>query len=257
MPHKKPSGQVDLKLAQLTGRELVELYRQIGRELVHGDKVNPAQRIKEVKAEVDRRICQNDPEMDAIGAEDLRAGELRLVPPLPTEIESVTPEHAATLKDREVIARLEEYKRMLEFDIQTYPELTDVQDWLAHGMLKQRREKLEAAIRCLAHEMMRRGLVPKRAGSSVEVRGQVKEPSRSGWYESHPDVLRRRQIVLKNPSMRAKSLCTVFDRADPPIPLPGDWSAEFRVGTWFGAYKNKKGRGRILKIISTDRHSRS
>jgi len=84
-------------------------------------------------------------------------------------------------------------------------------------------------------------------------------PRKSGvdgkWFDSDPDILRRRQIVLKNPGMPAKSLCKLFDSVNTPIPLPRDWRAELRVDTWCGAYANRTGRKRIQKIISTDRRA--
>ena len=76
------------------------------------------------------------------------------------------------------------------------------------------------------------------------------------WYESHPDTLRRRQSVLKNPRMPAKSLCNLFDRLVPPIPLPRDWRAELGVKTWSEAYANPTGRNRVQKIISTDKREK-
>jgi hypothetical protein len=71
------------------------------------------------------------------------------------------------------------------------------------------------------------------------------------WYESSPDVLRRRQIVLKNPGFSAKSYCKVFDGHS--IPLVGGWEKEFGVSTWAEAYENKTARARIQTIISKDK----
>jgi hypothetical protein len=288
---KKPSGQVDLRLSELKSRELVELYKQIGRALARGGKPDLAQRIREIEAEVDRRICRSDPEMDAIGVEILRAGELKLVPPLPTEIENLAPEYTATLKNRELTARFGQCKRVLAFDVQTYPKLSDVQDWLARRTLIRRREKLEAAIRCVAHEMMRRGLVPKRADAwkaeqpkpvnpaanlTIIVRQPIpgqpnelsqapstgavaakKEPARNAAkkrYEPDPNVWQRRQLVRQNPKLDALNLCGVFDSRG--IRLPRDWENEFKVKTmtWVHAYRIPKARARIQRIISTDRN---
>jgi hypothetical protein len=75
------------------------------------------------------------------------------------------------------------------------------------------------------------------------------------WYETDPDILRRRQVVLKNLRMSAKSLCKLFDNVNPPIPLPRDWPAELGVKTWSEAYANPKGRNRVQKIISTDKRA--
>jgi hypothetical protein len=87
--------------------------------------------------------------------------------------------------------------------------------------------------------------------------GKAVAPEKSSvcrnWFNSDPDTVRRRQIVLKNPKMRSESLCRVFDKTLSPIPLPRDWSAELDVRTWSEAYKNETGRKRIQKIISTDR----
>jgi hypothetical protein len=81
------------------------------------------------------------------------------------------------------------------------------------------------------------------------------EPAGTEWFESSADVVRRRQIVLKNPRMPSKSLCKVFDGAIPPIPLPGGWQDKLNVRNWSEAYKNQTGRKRIQKIISTDRRA--
>jgi hypothetical protein len=76
------------------------------------------------------------------------------------------------------------------------------------------------------------------------------------WYDSNPDTLRRRQSVLKNPRMAAKSLCNLFDRLVPPIPLPRDWRAELGVKTWSEAYAHPTGRNRVQKIVSTDKREK-
>ena len=71
------------------------------------------------------------------------------------------------------------------------------------------------------------------------------------WYDSQHDVLRRRQIALKNPRMSAKNLCKVFD--DQRIALVDTWEQKLNDTTWVEAYKNPKLRPRIQRIISTDR----
>lgn len=75
------------------------------------------------------------------------------------------------------------------------------------------------------------------------------------WFDSDPDTVRRRQIVLKNPKMPSESLCNVFDGATPPIPFPRDWRAELGVKTWREAYANRDSRNRVQKIISTDKRA--
>lgn len=75
------------------------------------------------------------------------------------------------------------------------------------------------------------------------------------WFETAPETLDRRQIVLRNPKMHSKSLCKLFDSTTPPIPLPHDWRAKLSVSTWSEAYSNPTGRKRIQKIICTDRRA--
>jgi len=77
---------------------------------------------------------------------------------------------------------------------------------------------------------------------------------RSKWYESSPGVLKRRQIVLKNPGLNAQSCCKLFDSER--IGLPSSWENELNLTTWGAAYKDKKGRARIQRIISTDRNQK-
>jgi hypothetical protein len=98
--------------------------------------------------------------------------------------------------------------------------------------------------------------------SRQDTRSSTAPKTPRNWYDSSPDTLRRRQIVLKYPRMSAKSLCKLFDNSSPPITLPRDWVAELGVKTWSQAYTNPKGSNRIQKIISKDkrlgeRHSRS
>jgi hypothetical protein len=71
------------------------------------------------------------------------------------------------------------------------------------------------------------------------------------WYESSPEVLQRRQIVLKNPGLSAKSFCKLFDNQR--ISLPSGWEDKFTVTTWVEAYKIGRARANIQRIISTDR----
>ena len=97
------------------------------------------------------------------------------------------------------------------------------------------------------------GVESKPAGRRTE---QEKSSVGGNWFDSEPNTVRRRQLVLRNPRMLSSSLCKVFDGAAPPIPLPRDWRAELSVSTWCEAYKNKTGRKRIQKIISTDRRTR-
>ena len=82
----------------------------------------------------------------------------------------------------------------------------------------------------------------------------INAKSNQPWYESSPDILRRRQIVLKNPTFPSKSFCKLFDTEG--IPLPADWEQKFSVTTWLEAYKNKKARALIQKLVSTDKNKR-
>lgn len=75
--------------------------------------------------------------------------------------------------------------------------------------------------------------------------------SKQSWYKSSPDILNRRQIILKNRGLSAQKLCKVFDGRR--VPLPSGWEEEFKVTEWFAAYRNPTLRARIQRIISTDR----
>lgn len=79
---------------------------------------------------------------------------------------------------------------------------------------------------------------------------RMKEP-RANWYESSPDVVKRRQIVLRNPKLPGASFVKLFDRER--IPLPSTWEKKLGVTSWVEAYKNRHTRGLIQKMISTDR----
>jgi hypothetical protein len=70
---------------------------------------------------------------------------------------------------------------------------------------------------------------------------------RSPWYNSNPEIIKRRQIVLKNSKMVHKSLCKLFDHER--IAVPPDWEKQ----KWVEAYADKNLRQRIHKIISTDK----
>jgi hypothetical protein len=75
--------------------------------------------------------------------------------------------------------------------------------------------------------------------------------SKPKWYESPPEITKRRQTVLKNASLTALRFCSVFDSEG--IELPGKWEMKFGVTTWTEAYKNKKARANIQRIISEDK----
>jgi len=80
---------------------------------------------------------------------------------------------------------------------------------------------------------------------------QVNGP-RPKRYKSSPDVLGRQLIVQKNPGVKSQRLCQLFDEVR--ISLPNQWENRFNVFTWVEAYKNKKARGLIQKMICTDRN---
>lgn len=71
------------------------------------------------------------------------------------------------------------------------------------------------------------------------------------WYESSPDVLRRRQIVLKNAHLSAASLCNVFDARS--VPLPNSWEEKYNVVSWKDAYKSRGTRPLVQKMIASDK----
>lgn len=79
-----------------------------------------------------------------------------------------------------------------------------------------------------------------------EQQGKSAPPKDTEWYKSNPDTIRRRQIVLKNPRMKHKSLCKLFDAER--IGVPNGWEKR----TWVEAYGDKKLRQRIHKTICTD-----
>lgn len=125
-------------------------------------------------------------------------------------------------------------------------------NWRSKEMPAYRREverkvQLEAEIERLSAPLQRDNV---KGGVS-----QHRTETGSRWYESTLEVLRRRQIVLRNPEMADKSLCKVFDTLldPPPIPLPERWEKDYSVTTWVQAYSVPKLRQRIHKIISTDR----
>ena len=64
-----------------------------------------------------------------------------------------------------------------------------------------------------------------------------------------PDVAKRRAIIGKFPKYNAWKLCREFDDAQLPLPRTEAWD---RNNTWEHAYSSN-GRGRIDKMISTDR----
>jgi len=82
-------------------------------------------------------------------------------------------------------------------------------------------------------------------------KGRKESSSSARWFDSHPDVLRRRQIVLTNPNLSALDLCRRFDLEN--IPLVSGWENELNKPTWVEAYKKEMLRARIQRITSTDR----
>ena len=94
-------------------------------------------------------------------------------------------------------------------------------------------------------------LLGVRTQPQAEKESPQTSPARSKWFESSPDILKRRQLVLKNPRFSARQYCKVFDECR--IPLPSPWEEELGVSTWVEAYKTKKGRPRIQRIISEDK----
>lgn len=69
---------------------------------------------------------------------------------------------------------------------------------------------------------------------------------------SQPDVVKRRAIVVQNPSSSAAYLCKRFDFKN--VPLPAGWENE--VQNWTGAYRMTRYQSRIHTIISKDRGHR-
>lgn len=68
---------------------------------------------------------------------------------------------------------------------------------------------------------------------------------------ANPDIAKRRLIVLQNPRASAKNLCRLLD--DERISLPSGWEGNLDAPSWIAAYKVKKLRARIQRIISEDR----
>jgi hypothetical protein len=76
------------------------------------------------------------------------------------------------------------------------------------------------------------------------------------WYESDPKVLRRRQIVLRNPHWSARQYCNLFDSPSDVgnnVPLPTDWEEKYGVTSWKEAYKNPETRPLIQKMVASDK----
>ena len=91
----------------------------------------------------------------------------------------------------------------------------------------------------------------KSSAEAEETQARTSARSSQPWYESSADILHRRQIVLRNPRFSSESLCRVFDTQR--IPLPAKWEQRFGVVQWSEAYKNKKARALIQKLVSTDK----
>jgi len=81
-----------------------------------------------------------------------------------------------------------------------------------------------------------------------------KTESEAKWYQSSPDIVRRRQIVLKNLGLPAKSLCKLFQIQR--VAIPQQWEQRYGVTSWEEAYKHKKAKALVQKMISTDKKKR-
>jgi hypothetical protein len=107
---------------------------------------------------------------------------------------------------------------------------------------------LQVEILKLQAEKLRKELDQRVGGTtSTQSAPQAKSP----WYTASPEVLQRRQIVLRNSKMSSESLCKVFDSER--ISLPTGWEEKHSVTTWTQAFETADLKQNIHKIISTDR----
>lgn len=142
----------------------------------------------------------------------------------------------------ELLHRQKEERALLD----AFPEFEEIRNTDPASPEEDKLARTEERIRELKLELVRRG------ESLTQIRQEVSPNTKKRWYESSQDIVRRRQIVLRNPELQARKLCRVFDTER--IPLPGKWENELGVTTWSKAYQNRRGRGRIDKIIHDDRH---
>ncbi len=130
--------------------------------------------------------------------------------------------------------------------LQAFPYLEELRNVEPASAEEEELVRVEEGIDEVKLELVKRG------ESLTQIRQEVSPNTKKRWYESSQDIVRRRQIVLRNPELQARKLCRVFDTER--IPLPGKWENELGVTTWSKAYQNRRGRGRIDKIIHDDRH---
>jgi hypothetical protein len=130
--------------------------------------------------------------------------------------------------------------------LQAFPYLEELRNVEPASAEEEELVRVEEGIDEVKLELVKRG------ESLTQIRQEVSPNTKKRWYESSQDIVRRRQIVLRNPELQARKLCRVFDTER--IPLPGKWENELGVTTWSRAYQNRRGRGRIDKIIHDDRH---
>lgn len=144
---------------------------------------------------------------------------------------------------RSELRQLEQKEQAL---LQAFPYLEELRNVEPASAEEEELVRVEEGIDEVKLELVKRG------ESLTQIRQEVSLNTKKRWYESSQDIVRRRQIVLRNPELQARKLCRVFDTER--IPLPGKWENELGVTTWSKAYQNRRGRGRIDKIIHDDRH---
>jgi len=203
--------------------------------------------LSEVQTEIERRCQEGDDEFYRIAAERLEQDAAQLPPNEPVGVFALTPEQIGKLKDRELTSVYGRYQSQLAVHRDTFGNPNEIKDWMARGVVEGWRSKVERVLRLLAGEMLRRDLSPAASERNVF------SPASRNWYESSPEIVRRRQIVLKNPKFSAKKLCKLFDSER--IPVPEGWEKKYGVTTWLSAYGNPKSKPLVQKIISTDKRA--
>jgi hypothetical protein len=163
-------------------------------------------------------------------------------------LERIENEQVSPVSGESQRSELLEEARLLELEVKRRLQAGDP-GLLAIGADNLKRDFGRVSARSFANSVLnlestaegQKPLSEKTSGSSTSTK----------WYESSIDVLKRRQIVLKNPKVPAQALCKAFDSQR--IPLPPGWEDKYRVTTWVEAYKAEKARPAIQRIISTDK----
>jgi hypothetical protein len=216
-----------------------------------------------------------DAEQVSSAIENIQRTEATLPAELPSEISELAAEHVAEHSNQELLSKHQRYSRMLDFHKQIYPEVSNIKeiagappDFAAAAaaiaspltpspewdrqFIKANQEALQAAIRLLANEIIRRGLVPEEGNGAAEPWHESDLASRSGANDD-PEVAKRRSLARANRSVPAEEMCEIFDREHVPLPLRWQGAG---FSSWVKAYENSNYRDRIDVLISKDkRHS--